>query len=204
MLKHSLLLCSACLLSSGALASGHLGAYFVAEADADLSDSGNSLELDGDGFGLFGSFNLSKTDSLYFEYSAVEYDSAEIAGMSGKVDFDFVQVRAGYKSLIPLGQKLSLTPGVEAVSFTLDGETADTGFGLHVALNYQIFDCWSTYAQVGYLSVDEADGPEVKIGTMYQASEKYSLFADYRASRFEDDGADLDVDDVRLGLAIHF
>lgn len=75
---------------------------------------------------------------------------------------------------------------------------------LHIALNYQIFDCWSAYAQVGYLSVDDVDGPEVKVGTMYQASEKYSLFIDYRASRFEDDNADFDVDDLRLGVAVHF
>ncbi len=128
MFKHSLLLCSACLLSSGALASGHFGAYFVAEADADLSDSDTSLDLDGDGLGLFGSLNLTDKDSLYFDYSAVEYDRAESDGLSAKVDFDLVQVRAGYKRLIPMGQKLSLTPAVEAVSFTVDGDTADTGF----------------------------------------------------------------------------
>jgi len=75
---------------------------------------------------------------------------------------------------------------------------------VHAGLVFAANPQFNLYAQIGYLSIDDADGPEFKFGVDFKANQQVSLFADYRATRFEDEGVDLDLDDLRIGAAYHF
>lgn len=210
-IKHLLAL-AAFFTAGSAYSASHIGAYFVADSTAEVDSSGDTLDLDGNGFGLFGGFGLgalglSDRHSLAYEYSAVEYDRADLSGDgvgSQSVDLDFVQLRLGYNFKIPMSEKLAITAVVEGINFKLDSADSENGFGLHSKVQYQLFNTLSLYGQLGYVSVDDVDGPEVKIGSTWQVNDRYHLFADYRASRLEDDDADFEVDDLRIGIALLF
>ena len=60
------------------------------------------------------------------------------------------------------------------------------------------------HGSVGFISIDDADGPEFLVGLRFLANESVSIFADYRVTRLSDSGNDLDLDDLRIGAGFSF
>ena len=130
------------------------------------------------------------------------------SGSNADPDVDFEQIRVAIGASRPLvGSMLKTVLEAEVVNFDLDDES-EAGAGLHAGLAYQPLTALTLHGRVGYLWVDDIEGPEFKVGVDYKFAPQFSVFVDYRGSRFSDDSSgnsfDLDVDDVRLGVAAHF
>ncbi|MHA7833105.1 MAG: outer membrane beta-barrel protein [Algiphilus sp.] len=174
---------------------GHIDGYYIPSADIELGGG----EDDGDGFGVKGRAQFADQLFLTGEYQAVEYDDSEL---------EFDQLRGGVGFFAPLGPDVQWNARAELVRVELSvpgaGSDDETGFGVHGGLEAMLTPRFSVHGSIGYLSVDDADGPEFLVGGRFMASQNVSIFADYRMSRFEDDDTDLDVDDIRVGAGFHF
>jgi hypothetical protein len=178
---------------------GHVDAYYIPKADLEVSEAGFTGDDDGDGFGLRGRFNATEQVFISAEYQAVEYDDSSL-------ELDQLRVGAGY--ILPINTTLNFVGQVEYISAETDGpgisSETDDGFGVHAGLEAALAPQFSLYGSVGFVSIDDSDGPEFLVGARFQVAPNVSLFADYRATRFSDSGSDLDLDDLRLGAGFHF
>ncbi len=178
---------------------GHVDAYYIPRADLELSDATGSAEDDGDGFGLKGRFLVSEQLFIAAEYQAVEYDDSNI---------ELDQVRVGLGLGLPINTALRFVGQVEYVDVEVDtpgfSSEGEDGFGVHGGLEAVLSPQFSLHGSVGFLSLGDTDGPEFLIGARFHVAPNFSLFADYRASRFSDSGTDLDLDDLRIGAGFHF
>lgn len=174
---------------------GHIDGYYIPSADIELGGG----EDDGDGFGVKGRAQFADQLFLTGEYQAVEYDDSEL---------EFDQLRGGVGFFAPLSADVQWNVRGEIVRFETDSPFSDsddeTGFGVHGGLEALLTPRFSVHGSIGYLSVDDTDGPEFLVGGRFMASQNISVFADYRLSRFEDDDTDIDVDDIRVGAGFHF
>jgi len=174
----------------------HIDGYYIPSADIEVGG-----EDDGDGFGVKGRAQFA--DQLFFtgEYQAVEYDDSEL---------ELDQLRGGIGFFAPLSPDVHWNVRGEFVRVETDGpfqdSEDDTGFGVHGGIEALLTPRFSVHGSLGYLSVDDVDGPEFLVGGRFKATPNVSFFADYRMSRFEDDdsGSDLDLDDIRIGAGFHF
>lgn len=178
---------------------GHVDAYYIPNADLEISDATGSAKDDGDGFGLKGRFLVSEQLFIAAEYQAVEYDDSEL---------ELDQLRVGVGFTMPINITLNFVGQVEYINAETDApgvsSESDDGFGVHAGLEAALAPQFSLYGRVGFVSVDDSDGPEFLVGARFKVTPNASLFADYRASRFSDSGTDLDLDDLRIGAGFHF
>lgn len=195
--------CGAALIGFAAPAQasslGHIDGYYIPSADLEISDGGFGGEDDGDGFGVKGSARFA--EQLFFtgEYQAVEYDDSEL---------ELDQLRAGVGFVSAATPELNLIGRAEFIHVELDGPLQDsddeTGFGIHGGAEAMLSPQFMVHGSVGFISVDDADGPEFLVGLRFLANEAVSIFADYRVTRLSDRGSDLDLDDLRIGAGFSF
>lgn len=178
---------------------GYIDGYYIPSAELEISDAGISGEDDGDGFGVKGRARFA--DQLFFtgEYQAVEYDDSEL---------ELDQLRAGVGFSSAVSPELNLIGRAEFVQVEVDSPFQDsedeTGYGVHAGAEAMLAPQFMAHGSVGYISVDDADGPEFLAGLRFLANESISIFADYRVTRLSDSGSDLDLDDLRIGAGFSF
>lgn len=178
---------------------GYIDGYYIPSAEVEFSDGFGSGDDDGDGFGVKGRARFA--DQLFFtgEYQAVEYDDSEL---------ELDQLRAGVGFLSALSPELNLIGRAEFIRVELDGPFQDsddeTGYGIHGGAEALLAPRFMVHGSVGFVSVDDADGPEFLVGVRFQANESVGIFADYRVTRLSDSGSDLDLDDLRIGAGFSF
>ncbi len=210
MLKKITITAALALASTASFADNKIGLIYIPSAEYEE----DGLELDGDGFGVLGQFSVSSNNYITVEYSATEQDEQF---SNATVTADIEQIRVGFGGTFPIGNpQLSGVFQAEFISIDFDYEIIQPGFtetdnesesglGGHAGLIYSPNPQVDLYGQIGYLSLDELDGPEFKVGVRIKTNEQFSVFANYRASRLEADfDQDVDVNDIRLGAAIHF
>lgn len=202
MLKKVIVPIAFAALSTAAYADTKLGLMYIPSAEAEAPGA----EIDGDGYGVYGRHDVNSNVFITAEFTSVTYD--EQSGSSADPDIDFDQIRVAIGVNRPLvGSTLNTVLEAEVVNFDLADES-EAGAGLHAGLAYQPLTALTIHGRVGYLWVDDIEGPEFKVGVDYKFAPQFSAFVDYRGSRFSDDSSgssfDLDVDDVRLGIAAHF
>lgn len=171
---------------------GHLDGFYIPNADLDVSPGG---KVDGDGFGVKGRFNIADQWFIAGEYQAVDYDRA------GDLD----QLRFGVGLTSPLRQNVNFTGLLEYINVDGDGGSADEdGLGIHGGLEAGLSPEFSIHGSVGYVMLDDLDGPEFLIGARFRATPQISVFTDYRMTRLSDRAVDVDLDDLRIGVGYHF
>ncbi len=178
---------------------GHLDAYYIPNADYEETFENLILKDDGDGFGFKGRALFA--DQLFFagEYQSTEYDDSEL-------ELDQLRFGIGYLSAIsPMADFLVQVEYIKAdQEIPGFGSEDENGFGVHVGAIAKLAPAFSMNATVGFVSVGDFDGTEFLVGARFQASPVVSVFMDYRMTRLSDSGADLDLDDLRLGAGFHF
>ena len=65
-------------------------------------------------------------------------------------------------------------------------------------------DTFSLNGRIGYVDLGDADGMEYVVGAAFKLTNAFGIVADYRVTNFEEDNADLDVDDLRVGVRFTF
>lgn len=172
---------------------GHIDGYYIPNAEIEASAGPATFSDDGDGFGVKGRALVAEQIFINGEYQSVEYD--------GNDELD--QLRAGLGLLSPLNATTNLVGKVEYINID-DNVEDESGFGVHGGVEIGLSPEISLVGTVGYVDVDDFNGPEFLIGGRLQPNPNISVFADYRMTRLSDSGVDLDLDDLRLGVGFHF
>jgi hypothetical protein len=192
-------------MTSSALTDSYIDGYGVASSDVEARLDGleETAEDEGDGAGIKARIGLGEA-YLTGEYQSVEYDS----------DIELDQTRLGVMLGSGAGTGTGLYAGAEYVDFDfLYPETAVTpeieeeqnGIAGHLGFGIGLLPLLHAYGQVGYVKLDDYDGPEFLVGASVQLLPFFGLFADYRVTDFEDDeDNELQFEDVRVGARLSF
>ena len=167
---------------------------YLLMSDIDLGP----VDDDGIGGGLKGGFQVGDQVYLTGEFQTVEYDDFN-------ADFDQIRLGAGFGP--GMGSKgEGLYGRAEYVRFDLDNED-DDGIAGHVGYGLPLNQQFRLHGELGYVLLDDVDGPELLVGGTYQVAPNIGIFADYRMSFLEVDGSgggDVDINDLRVGARFYF
>lgn len=151
---------------------------------------------DGLGVGVKGAFQIADRVFLTGEFQTLEYDDSN-------VDLDQFRFGAGFGPGMGSNGE-GLYGRVEYASLEFDNDEQDgiagtVGYALPVSPQLRL------HGEIGYLYLDDVDGPELLIGATYRIAQNLSLFGDYRASFLDvDGGGDVDLSDLRFGVRFNF
>lgn len=182
-------------LAAQADAMNYIDGYYVPSADVDFG----LADDDGDGYGVKGRAQFA--DQLFFsgEYQQNEYDDS---------DLEFTQLRAGVGFMAPINADASWLARAEFINAELEapgaGSDDESGFGVHVGAEAALTPRFIVDGSIGYLSIDDTDGPEFRFGGRFLVGPQFSIFADYRLTQLEDGDAETDFDDIRVGVGFMF
>ena len=151
---------------------------------------------DGVGMGVKGAFQVADKVYLTGEFQTVEYDDLN-------EDFDQIRLGAGFgPGMGPSAE--GIYGRVEYVNFDTGVDDED-GIGGAIGYGLPLSPAFRLHGEVGYLYLDDTDGPELLIGGTYRIAQNFGVFADYRASFLEaDGGGDIDINDLRVGVRFTF
>lgn len=206
-MKRSLVMVFAAAALGGPLAaSAHGNSYIdgygiLADSETELVGIGRADD-EGDGAGAKAQLDLGGLH-ITGEYQSVDYDDTEI---------ELDQARIGIAIGPGAGNGGGFYGGAEYVNFSFDypgiaddEEEDQDGFGGHIGYAIPLAPIVRLYGQAGYVKLDDIDGPEFLAGISVALLPNLGVFADYRATDFEDeDENELSFDDVRLGVRFSF
>lgn len=186
---------AACTFAAPAMAAqgnNFIDGYFaISEVDVGPVDD------DGNGFGVKGAFQITPQVFLTGEYQSVDYDDFN-------ADIDQLRLGAGFgpgmgssgAGLYGRGEYVRLDDDND----DQDGVVGTVGYGLAVNKEFRL------HGEIGYVLLDDADGPELLVGGTYRLTPNLGLFADYRMSYLDPDrgGGDFDIADFRAGARFYF
>ena len=196
----AVVMASAPLAVLSAQPKGTIDVYYVVSPELELEADGvGSVDLEeGDGFGVKGRFNLSPQVFLAGEYQANTYD--EVEGFSIDAELDQIRGGAGFRfgadsPFYVLGEFIQIDVEFE------DESEDDSGFGVHLGANSPVADSLNFYGQFGYVDVG-GDGLEFLAGLAFMFTRQLGGFVDYRHTSLDEDGAEVTLADLRVGLRI--
>lgn len=197
MMKHGTWLAAVAMLmpiAAQAQSAGAVDLYYVGNAGIEVNSAFVAGENDGDGFGAKGIFKVADGVALSGEYQSVSYDDTD-----GELD----QTRLGIGFV---GESMSgIFIGFD--QFDFDGDEVD-GFSVRARLAGDVAPGFQLYGDVGYglLETDDedVDALEFTIGAVFSLNPQAGIFVDYRVTNLEgqDTGAEIDLDDLRVGLRL--
>lgn len=175
-----------------ATGNNYIDGYFaLSEIDVGPADD------DGNGFGVKGAFQVHPQAFITGEFQNVEYDDSD-------ADVDQIRLGAGIGPGMGSSGEGIYGRG-EYINFDFDSEDQDglvgtVGYALPINPQFRL------HGELGYVYVDDADGPELLVGGTYRLAQNFGLFADYRVSYLDPDGGrgDLDISDFRAGARFYF
>lgn len=159
-------------------------------------------EVDGDGAGVKGAIELLPDLYLTGEYQSIEFDE------SFGTDSELNQFRIGAGFGPGAGNGGGLYGRAQYISIDDDDDSDEdeqSGIGGQIGFALPLSEMLRLYGEVGYLSLDDLDGPEFAAGVDLRLARNLGLFADYRVTELEYDGGDeVTLEDVRVGARFYF
>ena len=143
--------------SASAGAQGFDYSFFQVGYERVTLDDG-SFDVDGDGFGIEGSFEISQSFFLTADYGIAEFEEAGV-----EVDVDTLSAGIGWHT--PLSDQLDFVANLsyEYIELSALGQSQDeSGYGLGAGLRYQATDALEINGGIGY--VDYGDGDDTTLG----------------------------------------
>lgn len=174
----------------------YLDGYYVPSAELEIDLPGiGSADDDGDGFGIKGAAELAPQVFLIGEYQSTEYDDSEL-------ELDALRIGAGFGA--GAGNGGGLYGRIQYIDYEIDNEE-ESGVGGHIGYALPLSNQFRLYGEVGYLKLDDVDGPEVLGGAAFMLAPNLGIFADYRVTQLEDDNdIELTFEDFRVGARFTF
>ncbi len=189
------------LLPLSAYAEGVSYNYFEAnyiideELDVDIPGFGSGSD-DGDGFAVAGSFAFNETFFGNASYSDASLDDSGL-------DLSNLSIGVGARSAQWTGA-VDLF-GVLSYEDTEVDSLDDSGFGIAGGLRGLLADNFELNGQVKYTDIGDADGVGFKVGGVYAFNPNWGVTGDWSTSNLEDDtGAEVDIDELRVGVRYIF
>ncbi|MDM4770440.1 outer membrane beta-barrel protein [Solimonas sp. SE-A11] len=177
---------------------GHLDVYYT-DADIELDGPVVNGDESGDGFGIRGSGKVADKVFVFGQYEKNKYDN----------DAELQTIRAGLG--FGLWQDANTSLDIRAEFIDVDGkdfplgiEIDDSGYGVHVGAAFRPLPGLSLFGDVGWIDVGDYDGPEYTVGAVFNVSNQFGLFADYRITDVEDGDIGLKSQDLHLGVRFNF
>ena len=138
----------------------------VGYQDIELDD----FNVDGDGFGLRGSFALTENWFMVVGYQAADFDFG--------ADFDHAYLGAGYRT--PINDRVDLFGSVSYLTadVSADGFNSidEDGFGLTVGVRGLVTDQFELAGSFGYSDLgDGVDGTAISAGALYSFTDVFAL-----------------------------
>lgn len=158
---------------------------------AELDDNLAGFDVDGDGFGIRGAFEVSENWFITASYSALEFDFG--------VDLDQLSFGGGYHTAISDRTDLVVTLSYLSaeVSASGFGSVDEDGYGASVGLRSMLSDQLELHAGIGYSDLgDGADGTAFSGGALYSFTDNFALGLEI--------GIDEDVTMYGLGARFYF
>jgi len=157
--------------SASATAQGFDYSYFsVGYTRMNLDDG--FIDVDGDGFGLNGSFEVGESFFIFAGYSAGEFEEQGIT-----VDLDSLNAGIGWHT--PLSDKVDFVTGLsyEYIDVSALGQSIDdNGIGLGVGLRFQASEAIELNAGINYVDMgDGGDDTGFGVGMLYGVSENVDI-----------------------------
>ena len=171
--------------------------FYIPSADFEISSGGTSIGLDGDGFGAQGAFRVSDFVRVGVEYQTVEMD----------VPIDITQLRFTLGGALPLSSSILFSADLGYIDTDIEtsmGDISGDGPMGHIGLVMKPSDQVEIFGKVGIVKVEESDGPEFHFGGRVRVTDAIGLMVDYRLTKLEDSGEDLELDDLRVGVSFWF
>lgn len=191
-------------LSASALAEfpvGKVGVRLSPVVDIEISDNTASVDGDGNAFGFHAELG---GDTLY-GYADHQTSDLDIENLDA--DLDETRFGVGARVTNDTG---TLEARVEHYDSSLDisglPEGEDDGMGMHVGGELPLGAGSAVYGSFGFLSLDDSDGNEFRLGVSGKMSETAEIYGEYRYLGLEvdNDSTDIDLDDFRIGLNLLF
>jgi hypothetical protein len=177
---------------------------YIADEDVDFSVSGiGSADDNDDGWNFNGSFAIDDTFFLNGSYSDVSIDNFDSSG----IDVDVNTFNLGIGGRNRISDMLDVFGVLSYEDFELDtsaGDVDEDGFGIAGGLRGKLSDAFELNGQIKYTDISDADGWGFKLGALYAFTPNWAFNADYSTSELEGGGADIDYDDIRVGLRYIF
>ena len=142
-------------------------------------------DVDGDGFGIGGSFEIAEDWFVRASHGTADFDFG--------VDLDQTAIGVGYKSAMsPTSDVFATVNYVRAeVSASGFGSVDDDGFGISVGVRAMLTDTFELNGSIGYVDFDEGgDDTTFSAGGLYNFNETFAL------------GVNIDVGDDITGYGI--
>jgi hypothetical protein len=138
----------------------------VGYQDIELDD----FSVDGDGFSIRGSFELTEDWFMIVGYQAADFDFG--------IDFDHAYLGAGYR--VPINDRVDLFGAVAYLTADVSADGFDSidedGFGLTVGVRGLVTEQLELAGSIGYSDLgDGVDGTAVSAGALYSFTEVFAL-----------------------------
>lgn len=176
---------------------GHVDVYFVPDTKLKIAVPGVDNKLQSDGgraLGLRGGLFIAPQIFVDGEYQAGSYDGIDGDNMG----FDIDWLRAG------IGHSTPMNLYVLGQFVRVEGDSAETGFGLQLGYHTDPGNAWELRGQVGYLDLgDTGDGFELLVGGAFELTKPVRFFVDYRVTTLEED-VKAQFFDVLAGVRLRF
>ena len=173
---------------------GKVGLNMAPSAKVDFDGTDDT----GNGFGFYGEVG-GDTLFVFADYQLSSVDFSDI-------DVDYKETRVG-GGLRSASEKTTLIVRVESYKGEIDsdlGSGDDSGLGIHAGGDLAITNTVGIYGDFGFLSLDDTDGTELRLGVRSSLTENSEVYAGYRQLSLDDSGVELDVSDIKLGINVLF
>lgn len=164
MSRYLLAVTALCLAGGPALADGH--SYNFVEAgyeSVDIDVGGGSI--DGDGYGIGGSFEINNDVFVFAGYAKASFDF--------NVDFTTMEVGAGWHT--GLTDQTDFLATLAYVNGEVDsggfGAYDDNGYGASIGLRHNLSDAVELYGSISYIDFGDGDSTGIGGGFWYKFSE---------------------------------
>jgi hypothetical protein len=173
---------------AGDMPRGQIGGH-VTMTSVEVEDTGFfDFDDDGNGFGIRGWGMIQGPFFFHGEYQTVTLDDSDL-------DVDQLRFGGGWSQDVWLAK----------IEYIDTGSDLDqSGIGVHGGLR-TMSGQMGFHGTVGYLSLDDADGPELNVGVSFAFTPELSGVVDYRTflGSLDPDG-DLTLSDLRIGVMYGF
>jgi hypothetical protein len=130
------------------------------------------IDVDGDGFGLSGSFELNESFFIFAGYGMGEFEE-----FGATVDIDTLNAGIGWHT--SLSEKVDFVTGLSyeyvELSATGFGSADENGYGLGVGLRYQASDAIELNGGINYVDLGDGDDTGFGVGMLYGVTENIDI-----------------------------
>lgn len=198
-MKKTLFVLTLATIASPALAEFPVGKVGVSVSPRSTFELDGIPDGDGNAVGAYAEFGSSSL----FAYGDILRTGVDVRGVD--IDIDETRVGVGARTDI---DRATLDVRVERYDIELDivgTDVSDDGvgvlFGGALALTPEV----SIFAHYGFLSLDDLDGDEIRLGISGKLSDSAELYGAWRKVTLEDSANDeADLTDLRLGVNLLF